>query len=249
MAVGNYNWNWGIFSEPVSTGEPASYLDWMLAGLNNTMILALASSVIALLLGIAMGVLRCMPNRILASIGTVYVAVFRNVPVIVQLFAWYFVVPEILPTGIGTWIKQLPSMTQMMTLSVMCLGLYMGARVCEHIRAGISTLPRGQLNAATALGLTLSQAYRYVLMPVALRLAVPPLTSEFVNVFKNSAVVSTIGLLDLSAQSQQLAEYTGQPYESFIAATLIYIVINWVVMIVMHQVERKTRLHGYIGSK
>jgi glutamate/aspartate transport system permease protein len=247
--TGNYNWNWGIFLQPVSTGEPTNYLGWLLAGLHNTVILALVSSVIALLVGVAMGVMRCAPNRALAAVGTVYVAVFRNVPVIVQLFAWYFVVPELLPAGIGTWIKQLPSMVQMMTLSVLCLSLYMGARVCEHIRSGISTLPRGQLSAATALGLTLPQAYRHVLVPVALRLAVPPLTSEFVNVFKNSAVVSTIGLLDLSAQSQQLAEYTAQPYESFLAATLIYVVINWIVMIAMHQVERKVRLHGYIGSK
>jgi len=82
-----------------------------------------------------------------------------------------------------------------------------------------------------------------------LRVAIPPLTSELINVFKNSAVVSTIGLLDLSAQSQQLAEYTGQPYESFLAATLIYIVINWIVMIVMHRVERRVQLHGYIGSR
>ena len=244
-----YKWNWGIFLDPVSTGEPANYLDWMLAGLQNTVVLALSSSVIALFLGIAMGILRCAPNRWLASIGAIYVALFRNVPVIVQLFAWYFVVPEILPTSMGTWIKQLPSMTQMMILSMMCLGLYMGARVCEHIRAGLSTLPRGQLLAATALGLTLSQAYRHVLVPVALRVAIPPLTSELINVFKNSAVVSTIGLLDLSAQSQQLAEYTGQPYESFLAATLIYIVINWLVMIVMHRVERRVQLHGFIGSK
>jgi glutamate/aspartate transport system permease protein len=247
--IGNYTWNWGIFLQPVSTGEPTNYLGWLLAGLNNTMVLALSSSVIALVIGIAMGVLRCLPNRAMAAIGTVYVAVFRNIPVIVQLFAWYFVLPELLPTDIGTWIKQLPSTAQMMILSIVCLSLYMGARVCEHIRSGISTLPPGQLFAATALGLTLPQAYRYVLVPVALRVSVPPLTSEFVNVFKNSAVVSTIGLLDLSAQSQQLAEYTGQPYESFLAATLIYIVINWTVMIVMHQVERRVRLHGYIGSK
>jgi glutamate/aspartate transport system permease protein len=244
-----YKWNWGIFLDPVSTGEPATYLDWLLAGLQNTVVLALASSAIALVLGVVMGIMRCAPNRWLAAIGALYVALFRNVPVIVQLFAWYFVVPEILPVHMGTWIKELPSMTQMMVLSTMCLGLYMAARVCEHIRAGLGTLPRGQRFAATALGLTLLQAYRYVLLPVALRVAIPPLTSELINVFKNSAVVSTIGLLDLSAQSQQLAEYTGQPYEAFLAATLVYIVINWIVMVIMHRVERKVRLPGYIGSK
>jgi glutamate/aspartate transport system permease protein len=245
----NYSWDWGVFLEPVSTGEPTNYLGWLLAGLYNTLILAISASAIAFVIGIVMGIFRSTPNRWLAGIGTVYVAVFRNVPVIVQLFIWYFVIPEIVPTGLGDWFKQLSSNTQMLTSSVLCLGLYMGARVCEQIRSGISTLPAGQLSAAVALGLTLPQAYRYVLLPVALRVALPPMTSELINVFKNSAVASTIGLLELSAQSQQLVEYTAHAYESFAAATLIYVLINWTVMAVMRRVEKNVRLPGYIGSK
>jgi glutamate/aspartate transport system permease protein len=245
----NYSWDWTIFFEPVSTGEPTNYLGWLLSGLHNTVILALSASFIALIFGIAMGVFRSTQHRGLVAIGTVYVAVFRNVPLIAQLFIWYFVLPEIVPSSVGTWFKQLPSMTQMMMSSVLCLGLYMGSRVCEQIRAGIGTLPRGQRLAALALGLTLPQAYRYVLLPVAFRVVIPPLTSEFMNVFKNSAVVSTIGLLDLSAQSQQLVEYTSHAYESFAAATLIYIAINWIVMGIMRRLEKSVRLPGYIGSK
>jgi glutamate/aspartate transport system permease protein len=245
----NYSWNWGVFLEPVSTGEPTNYLGWLLAGLYNTLILALSASAIAFVIGIVMGILRSTPNRRLAAIGTVYVAVFRNVPVIVQLFIWYFVIPEIVPSSLGDWFKQLSSNTQMLTSSVLCLGLYMGARVCEQIRSGISTLPKGQISAAVALGFTLPQAYRYVLLPVALRVALPPMTSELINVFKNSAVASTIGLLELSAQSQQLVEYTAHAYESFAAATLIYVLINWLVMAIMRRVERNVRLPGYIGSK
>jgi glutamate/aspartate transport system permease protein len=244
-----YSWNWSVFLEPVSTGEPSNYLDWLLAGLYNTVVLGLLAIVIALAIGTLMGILRTVPNKGLASIGTVYVAVFRNVPVIVQLFAWYFVMPEVVPAGLGTWFKELPSNTQMLTASVLCIGLYMGARVCEHVRSGIGTLPSGQRAAALALGLTLPQAYRYVLMPVAFRVAIPPLSSEFVNVFKNSAVASTIGLLDLSAQSQQVSEYTAHPYESFIAATLIYVTINMIVMFSMRFLEKSLRLPGYIGGK
>jgi glutamate/aspartate transport system permease protein len=244
-----YSWNWSVFLEPVSTGEPSNYLDWLLAGLYNTIVLGLLAIVIALAIGTLMGILRTVPNKGLASIGTVYVAVFRNVPVIVQLFAWYFVMPELVPGDLGTWFKELPSNTQMLISSVLCIGLYMGARVCEHVRSGIGTLPRGQRAAALALGLTLPQAYRYVLLPVAFRVAIPPLSSEFVNVFKNSAVASTIGLLDLSAQSQQVSEYTAHPYESFIAATLIYVAINMIVMFSMRFLEKSLRLPGYIGGK
>ena len=244
-----YSWNWSVFLEPVSTGEPSNYLDWLLAGLYNTVVVGLLAIVIALAIGTLMGILRTVPNKRLTSIGTVYVAVFRNVPVIVQLFAWYFVMPEVVPGRLGTWFKELPSNTQMLTASVLCIGLYMGARVCEHIRSGIGTLPRGQRAAALALGLTLPQAYRYVLLPVAFRVAIPPLSSEFVNVFKNSAVASTIGLLDLSAQSQQVSEYTAHPYESFIVATLIYVTINMIVMFSMRFLEKSLRLPGYIGGK
>jgi glutamate/aspartate transport system permease protein len=244
-----YSWNWSVFLEPVSTGEPSNYLDWLLAGLYNTIVLGLFAIVIALAIGTLMGVLRTVPNKKLTSIATVYVAVFRNVPVIVQLFAWYFVMPEVVPGHLGTWFKELPSNTQMLTASVLCIGLYMGARVCEHIRSGIGTLPPGQRAAALALGFTLPQAYRYVLLPVAFRVAIPPLSSEFVNVFKNSAVASTIGLLDLSAQSQQVSEYTAHPYESFIVATLIYMTINMIVMFSMRFLEKSLRLPGYIGGK
>ncbi|SDZ44442.1 L-glutamate ABC transporter membrane protein /L-aspartate ABC transporter membrane protein [Variovorax sp. YR634] len=244
-----YSWNWSVFLEPVSTGEPSNYLDWLLAGLYNTIVLGLLAIVIALAIGTLMGILRTVPNKKLRSIATVYVAVFRNVPVIVQLFAWYFVMPEVVPGRLGTWFKELPSNTQMLTASVLCIGLYMGARVCEHVRSGIGTLPPGQRAAALALGLTLPQAYRYVLLPVAFRVAIPPLSSEFVNVFKNSAVASTIGLLDLSAQSQQVSEYTAHPYESFIVATLIYMTINMIVMFSMRLLEKSLRLPGYIGGK
>ena len=245
----NYVWDWGMFLEPVSTGEPTNYLGWLLDGFYNTVILSVLAIALALVIGSVMGVLRTMPNRALSSLGAVYVSVFRNVPLIVQLFIWYFVVPEILPSGLGDWFKQLSSFTQMMGSAVVCLALYTGARFCEQIRSGINTLPIGQRSAALALGLTLPQAYRYVILPVAFRVIIPPLTSDFTGVFKNSAVASTIGLLELSAQSQQLVDYTAHAYESFIAATAIYIVINWIVMASMRWVEASTRLPGFIGGK
>jgi glutamate/aspartate transport system permease protein len=244
-----YHWNWGIFLTPVSTGESASYLGWLVSGLWNTLAVSLWAWGIALSVGALMGVLRTVPNKWLSGIGTVYVAVFRNVPLIVQFFVWYFVLPEILPPSIGSGFKQLPPNAQFFAVSILCLGLFTAARVCEQVRSGIDALPRGQRAAGLALGFTLPQTYRYVMLPVAFRIIVPPLTSECMNVFKNSAVASTIGLLDLSAQARQLVDYTAQAYESFIAVTLAYVLINLIVMGVMRWVEKKTRLPGYIGGQ
>ncbi len=245
----SYHWNWGILLSPVSTGEPTTYLGWLMSGFRVTIEVSLVAWVIALIVGSLFGVLRTVPNRWLSAIGTIYVSVFRNIPLIVQFFVWYLVVPELLPPSIGTWIKQLPPGTQFFTASIVCLGLFTGARVCEQVRSGINALPKGQRAAGLAMGFTQRQTYRYVLLPVAYRIIVPPLTSEFLNIFKNSAVASTIGLLDLSAQARQLVDYTAQTYESFIAVTLAYVIINLVVMAFMRWVESRSRLPGYIGGK
>jgi glutamate/aspartate transport system permease protein len=245
----SYHWNWGILFSPVSTGEPTTYLGWLISGFWVTVTVSVAAWVVALIVGSCFGVLRTVPNKWAAGVGTVYVAVFRNIPLIVQFFIWYLVIPELVPPALGHWYKHLPPGAQFFSSSIICLGLFTGARVCEQVRSGIDALPRGQRAAGLALGLTQWQTYRHVLLPVAYRIIVPPLTSEFLNVFKNSAVASTIGLLDLSAQARQLVDYTAQAYESFIAVTLAYMLINLVVMALMRVVEAKTRLHGYIGGK
>ncbi len=245
----SYQWNWSIFSSPVPTGE-TTYLGWMFSGLQTTVTLSLCAWVMALALGSLMGVLRTVPNKWLSGLAAAYVEVFRNIPLLVQLFIWYFVLPELLPFGLGDAFKQqLNPLTQQFLSAMVCLGFFTSARVCEQVRAGINSLPRGQKNAGLALGFTLPQTYRHVLLPMAFRLVVPPLTSEFLNIFKNSAVCSTIGLLELAAQGRQLVDYTAQPYESFIAVTLLYVLINVVVMSLMRVVETKTRVPGYMGSK
>ena len=241
-----YAWHWEILLQPAA-GD-ATYLDWMLAGFATTVALALAAWLMALLLGALLGVLRTVPNRWGSGVAAAYVELFRNVPLLVQLFAWYFVLPELLPPAWGNAYKQMNPFAQQFLAAVVCLGCFTGARVCEQVRAGIDALPRGQRRAALALGLTLPQAYRHVMLPQALRLILPPLTSEFLNVFKNSAVASTIGLLELAAQGRQLVDYTAQPYESFIAVTLFYMLINIVVMTAMRRLEHKLRVPGYIGK-
>ena len=244
----NYHWSWGVFFREVPSGG-ATYLDWMLSGLQMTVSLSLSAWVIALVLGSLMGVLRTVPNRWLSGLAAVYVELFRNIPLLVQLFIWYFVLPELLPSTWGTAIKQMNPVAQQFLAAMICLGFFTSARVCEQVRSGINSLARGQKNAGLALGFTLPQTYRYVLLPMAFRIVVPPITSEFLNIFKNSAVCSTIGLLELAAQGRQLVDYTAQPYESFIAVTLMYMLINVVVMLGMNWLENHTRVPGYIGGK
>ncbi|WP_349370202.1 amino acid ABC transporter permease [Salinarimonas sp.] len=236
----NYNWNWGILFE-----EP--YLDWLISGVGWTMAVSVAAWVIAFSLGSVVGVMRTLPNRVARGIGTAYVELFRNVPLLVQLFLWYFVLPELLPEDWGRWVKRdlpLPEYTT----AVVGLGFYTASRVAEQVRSGIESIPRGQAMAGYASGLTTAQVYRYVLLPVGYRLIVPPLTSEFLTIFKNSSLALTIGVLELTAQSRQITEYTFQGFEAFTAATVIYVVITLTVTAGMSLVERRAHMPGFIAG-
>jgi glutamate/aspartate transport system permease protein len=240
-----YHWNWGILLSPVPTGE-TTYLGWLLAGLKMTLLVSIPAWLLALAIGTFMGILRTVPSRFLRGVATVYVAVLRNIPLIVQLFIWYHVVPEIVPGGQA--FKQIDLPTQAFVACLVSLTLFTSARVCEQVRAGIQSLPPGQKQAALALGLTLPQAYRHVLVPLAARRIVPTLTSETANIVKNSAVCSTLGLFELLAENQQVVDYTAQAYEPTITVTLLYLAINGLIILLMRQVERRTRVSGFIGS-
>lgn len=242
-----YNWRWNVFFETVPSGG-ATYVDWFVSGLELTVAVSLCAWLIALAVGSITGVLRTVPSRFLRGVAAVYVELFRNVPLLVQLFVWYWVVPQLLPLAWRDAIMQANPFFPSFSAGVIGLGLFTGARVCEQVRAGIESLSRGQKGAALALGLTLPQAYRHVLVPMAFRIIVPPLTSELLNIFKNSAVVSTISLLELTGQGRQLVDYTAQPFESFIAVTLLYAAINLVLMGIMHLVEARVRVPGFIGG-
>ena len=242
----NYHWNWKIFWDltPEGTG---TYLHTLLVGLGWTLATALSAWIIALLLGSILGVIRTVPRRWAAAIGNGYVELFRNIPLLVQMFLWFFVIPELLPRGLGDSIKQMPPPWASFVPAVLCLGFFTAARVAEQVRAGIQALPRGQQMAGTALGLTLPQTYRYVLMPMAFRVILPPLTSKFLNIIKNSSVALTIGVVELTAAARAMQEFSFQVFEAFTAATLIYIVVNVLVVFAMRRVEQRVAIPGFIG--
>jgi glutamate/aspartate transport system permease protein len=244
-----YRWDWAVFMQPVATGEPVTYLGWIASGLETTVAIALAGWVIALAVGTTMGIVRTLPGRALDWCSAGYVALFRNIPLIVQFFLWFWVVPEVLPGRLGQAIIHLPPTESGMLASIVCLGLFTSARVCEQVRAGLQALPSGQKAAGLSLGLGVFQTYRYVLLPVAARTLVPSLTSEFVNIVKNSSVASTIGVLELTAQAQRMVDYTAQAYESFIAIIAGYVLLTGIIMLAGRRIERSVRLCVDTGGR
>ena len=242
----NYHWNWAIFFETSPDGVH-TYLQTLLLGTGWTLLTSACAFVIALFLGSLIGVLRTTPFPWAMRLGNAYVELFRNIPLLVQMFLWYFVLPEVVPRAVGTWLKQLPDSS--FYTAVVALGLYMSARIAEQVRAGVLSLPRGQRLAGLALGLTLPQTYVYVLLPMTYRILLPPLTSELLNTVKNSAVALTIGLMELTARARAMQEFSFQVFEAFTAATVIYIVINMIVTFAMRAVEQHLAVPGYLGSK
>ena len=243
----NYDWNWGVFWEPTITGE-GRYIDRLLSGLGWTIAISLSSWIIALSIGTVLGVIRTLPGRSVRMATGAYVELFRNIPLLVQLFLWYYVVPQLLPLDWQFWLNGLDPRVMQVGSVVLCLGLFTSARVCEQVRAGIEAQPGGQKSAALALGLTLRQAYQYALLPMAFRIIIPPLTSEFLNVFKNSAVALTIGLLELTGQTRQISEFSAQIFETFLAATSIYFLVTYLVSVAMRLLERSMRVPGFVGG-
>ncbi len=216
------------------------------SGLGMTLAVSAVAWIVALVVGSGFGVLRSLPNPWARRAAGAWIELFRNIPLLVQLFLWYFVLPELVPTAWGDWLKQMPNAP--FYNSAIGLGLFMSARVAVQVSTGIAALPRGQGAAGTALGLTQAQTYRYVLLPMAFRVILPPLTSEMINTIKNSSVALTIGLAELTAQARAIQEFSFQVFEAFSAATLIYLAINMIATLLMRQLERQLRVPGW-GAK
>ena len=221
-----------------------SYLDWLMKAWVWTLSVAGLSLTIALILGLVMGTLRTLAsssalNKFLIWLSTSWVELFRNIPILVQVFIWYHVIPAfVLP------LKALPSYC----LVSIALGFFTSARIAEQVRAGIQALPSGQIAAATALGLTTAQSYRYVILPMALRIVIPPLTSESMNVVKNSSVAFAVSVPELTLFAMQAQEETSKGVEIYLAVTLLYALSAFAVNRIMNQIEKRSRVPGFIVS-
>ena len=243
-------WNWQVFCRETTTGETVvgcfgrggdeTYLNWIVTAWGWTIWVALCALVVALVTGLIVGTVRTLPNSPwLVRLGNAWVELFRNIPILVQIFLWYFVIPGIFPA-----LKQVPSVV----LVIIALGLFTSARVAEQVRAGIQALPRGQRYAGMALGLNTWQTYRYVLLPMALRIVIPPLTSESMNIVKNSSVAFAVSIAELTFFARQSGEETSAPVEMYLAATVLYAISAFAINRVMGFIENRTRVPGFVAA-
>ncbi|MEI8303750.1 MAG: amino acid ABC transporter permease [Burkholderiales bacterium] len=238
--------NLGIFLETNADGD-SLWWESLAGGLSFTLSTALFAALIAFFLGSVLGVLRTTGRPWLVRLGNAYVELFRNIPLIVQFFIWYFVLPGLVP-AVKRWVTSLDPTEHQFVTAVICLGLFTAARISEQVRSGIQSLPRGQRAAGYAIGLTEAQTYRFVLLPMAYRIIIPPLTSETMNLIKNTAVAYSIGLTELFFRTREMGELTFRYFEAFAAATLVYVVIAMTANRVMAWVERRVAVPGYIGT-
>jgi glutamate/aspartate transport system permease protein len=241
-----YNWNWGVFFQETPDGDN-QYWELIVEGLGWTLAVSAVAWAIAMSVGALVGTIRTTDKPWLVRLGNAWVEIFRNVPLLVQMFLWYFVIPEFIPPLKRWMIATDPVYAQFLS-AVLCLGLFTSARIAEQVRAGIQSLSRGQRFAGMAMGLTQPQVYRYVLLPMAFRIVIPPLTSETMNLIKNSSIALTIGLAELTFRAREIGEYTFNFFEAFTAATIIYVVIAMTANRVMAWVERRVAVPGYIAG-
>ena len=242
-------WDWQVFCKDTIDGEvrprcfgeggDITYLDWLLSAWGWTLSVALLALVVALVVGSVMGIFRTTPSKALVAIGNAWTELFRNIPLLVQVFLWYHVLPALVPA-----LKNFPSFI----LVVFALGFFTSARIAEQVRAGIQSLPKGQRYAGLAMGLTLTQTYRYVLLPMAFRIVIPPLTSESMNIIKNSAVAFAVSISELTLFALQAQEETARGIEIYLAVTGLYFISAFALNRVFHFVEQRVRVPGMIGG-
>ncbi len=244
----NYSWNWSVLSQSTGVGD-STYLQWVLIGLGWLLVIALVAWSIAMVLGSILGIMRTLPSKTARTIGTAYVTLFRNVPLLIQLFIWFYVVPNFLPGPVKDWwMNDLSSNASALISASVGLGLFTAARVCEQVRTGIEALPRGQINAGYAMGFSTSQLYRYVILPQSFRTILPPLSSELTNCVKNTSVASLVGVAEIISQMKTISEYTQNTIEIYTFVTLIFIVINVCLILLMTLLEHRLRVPGLIAG-
>ncbi|RMW98516.1 amino acid ABC transporter permease [Allofranklinella schreckenbergeri] len=243
-------WDWQVFCQDNITNEVVSgcfgqggditYLDWLLSAWGWTVSVSLLALLLALVTGSVIGTLRTLPNNPwLVRLGNAWVELLRNVPLLVQIFLWYHVVPALFPA-----MRSVSGFV----LVVCALGFFTSARIAEQVKAGIQALPRGQRNAGMALGLTTAQCYRHVLLPMAFRIIIPPLTSESMNIFKNSSVAFAVSISELTMFAMQAQEETSRGVEIYLAVTGLYIVSAFIINRIMAFIEKRTRVPGFIAG-
>jgi len=242
-------WDWQVFCKSTAEdtiypscfgpGGDTTYFEWLLSAWGWTLSVAILAWIVALIAGSLVGIARTAPSKPLVWFGNVWSELFRNVPLLVQIFIWYHVLPQLIPV-----LMSVPSFM----LVVFALGFFTSARVAEQVRAGIMAIPKGQRYAGLAMGFTTAETYRYVLLPRAFRIVIPPLTSEAMSIIKNSSVAFAVGIAELTLFAMQSQEETSRGIEMYLAVTALYFVSAFLVNRIALVIERRAVVPWMAGA-
>lgn len=196
-------------------------------GFTNTLISSVVALFFSLIIGTVMGMLQLTPNKIVSTLANIYVELFRNIPLLVIVMFFYVAVPMYLVNISGFWAGTIG------------LIIYTSAFIADNVRAGIQTVPEGQMEAGLSQGLSNGQVMRHIILPQAIRIVIPPLGNQFINLVKNSSILAMVAGLDLMYFGDFVAMETFNTFDTYILVGLLYLVITLPLTYVIKQVEIK----------
>jgi polar amino acid transport system permease protein len=211
--VFSYQFDWAI----ITSGQ---YFEWIVSGVKVTLELSIVSVALSFVLGLLIAVMRMSNVKPILWFSHAYLEFFRNTPLLVQIFFWYFGSYKILPMVVNDWMN---TMNFEFAAAVIALTIYTSAFIAEDIRSGVRSIPKEQMEAARSSGFSYLRSMYYIILPQAVRLTIPPLINQFLNLMKNSSLAMTIGVAELTYQARQVESYT------FKAATLVYLGLSLII--------------------
>ncbi len=223
-----YKFDWAV----VTSGK---YFEWLVSGLKVTIELSVVSIALSFLLGLLIAVMRMSHVRPVRWFAHGYLEFFRNTPLLVQIFFWYFGSYKILPQSVNDWLN---ATNFEFAAAVIALTIYTSAFIAEDIRSGVLSIPKEQMEAARSSGFSYLNSMRYIILPQAVRITIPPLINQFLNLAKNSSLAMTIGVAELTYQARQIESYTFKGFEAFTAATIVYVVLSTVITALVNLYNR-----------
>nr|WP_320010713.1 amino acid ABC transporter permease [uncultured Desulfobulbus sp.] len=212
----SYHFDWSIITS-------GTYHDWLVSGVIVTLKLSALSIALSFIIGLLVAVMRMSTNRLVRWSAHIYLEFFRNTPLLVQIFFWYFGSYRVLPMFVNDWLNEVGFE---FAAAVIALSIYTSAFIAEDIRSGVLSIPKEQMEAARSAGFSYLQSMRHIILPQAVRITIPPLINQFLNLAKNSSLAMTIGVMELTYQARQVESYTFKGFEAFTAATVVYVVIS-----------------------
>ncbi len=225
----NYTFDW-------STVTSGKYFDWLVSGLITTLKISAISIVLAFILGLVIAVMRMSHNKPVRWFALAYLEFFRNTPLLVQIFFWYFGSYKILPTAVNDWLV---STNFEFAAAAIALTIYTSAFIAEDIRSGVLSIPKEQMEASRSSGFSYLRSMQYIILPQAIRITIPPLVNQFLNVAKNSSLAMTIGVMEMTYQARQVESYTFKGFEAFTAATLVYLLLSIIITALVNLYNEK----------